>query len=289
MQALIKSGAKYTAPDPGLEVVKKEIVSAKTGKVIKKAGGQKKVRFRYTYADLSTWESDAVKPTRAELNLFKSVSTMDKRAAVDDPQALQASKNSKDLVFNRSLTVEKGGAVKTTREAVAKLLGSFTIPSKGFFEVVLYWKVYSDKDKTKVLDAPPSKRFVVDAAAMRRGYGQFLKHIKALKIGDLEDDLGMDLDEIKEEAPGLLKDFLKNEAAKGQFPKNSTAAFIEKQILGMAQGRGVYISDKKGFGTFHGKSKRGKRNKSMQVSQAVVSDLTMLVYKTTKPKRKTGI
>lgn len=288
MQAMIKAptlGYVQPAGEPK-KVVAKRMLSAKTGKPMKKAAGQRKIVLEYTYEDGSTWKSKATRPSKPVLAMFKS-QTIHK----EDVDALAPSAAAKELIFERSITVAAGGLITTTREAVAKLLGSWTMPSKGIYEVLIFWRVYADLKRRQVLDAPPSKRFTVNAEAMRSGYGQFLRHLKEMKLTDLEDATGLSLDELKDENPEAVRNYLKELTHSADIPKNSTRAFIEKQMLAMAKGRGVYMSDKSQFAAHaHGPKKRGKKTtkKRKEATQAKLSDLTMMVWKisTRGPKPK---
>lgn len=288
MKAMIKAPTLgYVQPEGEPKVVKaKRILSAKTGKEMKKAAGGRKVILEYTYADGSVWKSKATKPNKSVLAMFKS-----QRVQKEDLDAMEPSEKAKQLIYERSIVVEAGGAITTTREAVVKLLGSWVMPPKGMYEVLIHWKVYADKKRQQVLDAPPSKRFVVNAAAMRSGYGQFLSHLRDMKLTDLEDQTGLDVDELKEEQPETIKKFFKELIYSADMPRNSTRAFIEKQILAMAKGRGVYISDKSQYKDHDGaKKKKGKKKKAQPEAQAKLSDLTMMVWKISanapKPKRR---
>lgn len=274
LKALTK--AKKAVFEPSKVVKAKRILSAKTGKPLSKAGGGRKVVFEYTYEDGTTFKTKPFKPTKPVLAMFKAQGM----SRPDEVSAFEPSKAAKKLIFERSIQIIAGGPIGTTRDAVAKLLGSWVIPPKGIFEILIYWKVFADKQGLKVLDAPPSKRFIVDAQAMRSGYGEFLGHLKELKLGDLEDAMGLSLDEIKAEYPDALKKYVKSLTNSADTPKNSTRAFIEKQILSMAKGRGVYISDKSKFADFQGQKKK-KGKKKPEAVQAQRSDLSIMVWTAT--------
>ncbi len=283
MKALIAKDVRFHEADAGRQVVKKEWISAKTGKPVKSVAGQRKVSLRLTYADLSTYNSKPFKPTKAEVEAFKGIKLLEYESAAKDA-AMAPDQEVKKLVFSRCLDIAAGGPIGTTRDAVAKLLGSFTFPPKGLFEMLVYWRVYADKTKAAILDAPPSKRFIVDAAAMKAGYGKFLQHLMDLKTGDLEDEMGLDLDELRAEKPEVLRAFIRQLRASKDLPRNSTRAFLEKQILAMAQGRGMYISDKSMFKDYHSKGKKRKKAKKAK-QQAAFSELCIRVWEMKRKAR----
>lgn len=271
---LRRAKIEFRAPGEDQKIVKKEIVSARTGESVKSAGGKRKIRFRITYGDGTTWTSQAVKPSKAELKAFKAITPW------KEPRVMEGGPRAKKLVFDRCLTIERGGVYSTTREAVDALLGSWNMPTKGFFEVLIFWQVWADKQKKKALEAQPAKRFLVNAEAMYKGYRKFRKSLIDMKMDDLADMLGVETDELGEYADAVrnYKIELKHS---GEIPKTATKAFIEKQILSIAQGRGVYISDKS---MFDAPKKKGKKKRKAAV-QAELSELCIRVWTAEAPTR----
>lgn len=299
MRRLIKvPKAKFLAPDQGKRVKVKRILSGKTGKAIKKPGVGRTVRFEYEYEDGTRYKSKAFKATKAELALFKATAEGDAHA--HDPRETAPGEEKGAVIFSKCLDVPRGGRIDTARMAVAELLGAWQLPKEGMFEVLIYWKVYEDQLKENVLEAPPSKRFMVDSAELKKGYGIFLDSMLALKYGDKIDDLeelGMTLEQVREDNPGLIKQWRKELLGSPDVPKNVTRAFLEKQLLAMAQGRGVYISDKSYFKDHYNKkakkAMKGKRAGTKEPKQnlpetAEFSEICIKVWALPKAKKRRG-
>lgn len=293
MRRMIKvPKAQYLEPDNGKRIQTKRIISAKTNATIKKPGTKRKVRFEYVYEDGTKYTSKPVKPSKAELALFKGTKAGDAHAHLDGET--EGSNADQVELFTNCIDVPRGGPISTAREAIAKVLGSFQLPKEGKFEILIYWKIYEDKLKENVLDAPPSKRFTVDAEQMRLGYGQFMQSMMDLKKLDLENEWGVDFEEILDDYPERVKKWKADLIKKGEVPKNTTRAFIEKQFLTMAQGRGVYISDKSYFKDHYKqkaerrrKGKKSKRTEPTQLPEtAEHSEICVKVWALPEPKKR---
>ena len=281
MKRLIrKKEIRYLAPGEEGRIVAKQIISAKTDKPVAAAGGRRTVRFKIQYENGDVWISAAFKPSKAEILAFQALQPW------KDPRLLEGGPKAQEIVYRNCLTVERGGPYATTRDAVDALIRGWNMPLKGFFEVLIFWQVWADKDRKHLLDAPPSKRFMVNAAAMHKGYKRFLRKMKELKMEDLADMMKIDVAELKAEYGDVIRDRMKYLKEFGDLPKTATKAFIEKQILSIAQGRGVYISDKSMFKDFSGRRDRRRKKRPQGPQQAVSSEICIRVWKAADPRRK---
>ncbi len=146
--------SKLETPTEVRYLVRREAISARTGKAIERFGSKTKVAFRYTYSDGTTSPGKLrfEYKSRAQIRLFKA-----RRVGV--PREYIEAKSV--LVHQAEAEFSANTAYETVRDLLHTLLKGFRPNAKKTYEVIFNWRIFAGKNKARELDWPQSFKFKV--------------------------------------------------------------------------------------------------------------------------------